>query len=294
MKAIQHILSIAAILSMIGIRPVHAISADLNGNGFEENKGQITTTLGEPATFVKFRYTDGNARIFLLENGIAYQFERLHFPEGYAEARIAARQDLDQRALFDEMRQEVRLETFRMDMLLEGATRNARITTKGLCSDHTNYYAHDALRVPRYQEVIYHDVYPGIDWVIRTTENGIKYDFIIDPGADPSMIKLKFTDHEELYVDGGGRLIHGNRMGRFTEQGPVSFQGDKEIATSFDLQGNILRFNVGAHDHTKTLIIDPDRIWGTYYGGNGFDDGWEVATDSLGNVYSLAAPVPRA
>jgi hypothetical protein len=253
--------------------------------GFEENRGQVTTTSGEPAPFVKFRYAQGNVHIFILGNGLACQFERLHFPDGYEEARITARRDPRQHALLQQLRKEVRLETFRMDMILDGAGLEPRITTRGRSADHANYYTHDALHVHRYEEVIFHDVYPGIDWSIRITADGIKYDFIVHPGADPDRIKLRFEHHEELYIDASGRLIHGNRMGRFTELRPVSFQGGKEIATAFQLEGDILRFSIDDFDRSRRLVIDPDRIWGTYYGGTSPDDGWEVATDGEGNAY---------
>jgi hypothetical protein len=48
--------------------------------GFEENKGQIT---GQDATRVKYSYKAKGLSVFLLNNGIAYQFSKTHYPEGY-------------------------------------------------------------------------------------------------------------------------------------------------------------------------------------------------------------------
>ena len=53
--------------------------------GFEENRGQVRTTGGEPAPHVRFRLEQNGASIFLLDNGIAYQFNRALYPEGYDE-----------------------------------------------------------------------------------------------------------------------------------------------------------------------------------------------------------------
>lgn len=47
---------------------------------FEENKGQVT---GEDAQRVKYTYKDKGLSIFLLNNGIAYQFSKTDYPEGY-------------------------------------------------------------------------------------------------------------------------------------------------------------------------------------------------------------------
>ncbi|MFZ1687147.1 MAG: SBBP repeat-containing protein, partial [Flavobacteriales bacterium] len=179
----------------------------------------------------------------------------------------------------------IRLETYRMDMILEGADPDPRITAEGRSTDYTNYYTHDALDVHTYTRIIYHDVYPGIDWVMYTTENGLKYDFVVHPGADPDRIRLRFKHHEELRLDNEGRLIHGNRLGRFTEEGPLSFQNGIEIPTHFDLEGDLLTFTLGNYDPGRTLTIDPARIWATYYGGTELDEAYSCTTDPSGNVY---------
>ncbi|MEO7080724.1 MAG: SBBP repeat-containing protein, partial [Flavobacteriales bacterium] len=254
-------------------------------SGFEENKGQVITKTGETASFVRYRLSEGNTRIFLLNNGIAYQFNGTHYPEGYAELEQRERLDATKHEELEVLRKEIRLETYRMDMLLEGANANARITTEGRSTDFTQYYNHDALDVHTYSRVTYHEVYPGIDWVVYTTPKGMKYDFVLRPGADPALIQLRFKGHEELRVDADGQLIHGNRMGRFTEQPPVSFQNGREVATRFVLEGDRLRFALAAYDRSQPLTIDPDRSWGTYYGGAGWDEGRSCAVDGSGNVF---------
>lgn len=270
-----------------GTPPTPAMLENLSRTpaGFEENKGQVRTISGDEAPYVRYRLSQGNTQLFLLGNGIAYQFTRMHYPEGYAELVAGSHQEPKRQEQLDAMRDEVRLETFRMDMVLEGADDNARITTEGRSSDYTQYYNHDALDVRTYTKVIYHDVYPGIDWVVYTTETGMKYDFVVRPGADPGQIRMRFEHHEKLYVDANGNLIHGNRMGRFTEEQPVSFQDGKEIDTRYVLEDDVLRFAIGNYDRNGTLTIDPDRVWGTYYGGSAEDLGWTCATDASGNVY---------
>src|SRR5687768_9132494 len=51
--------------------------------GFVENKGQILSYDGLPQPSVKFVYQQGNTQLFLLERGIAYQFTKTDYPEGY-------------------------------------------------------------------------------------------------------------------------------------------------------------------------------------------------------------------
>jgi hypothetical protein len=252
--------------------------------GFEENKGQVRTTTGQPAAHVRYRLTQGNTQLFLLDNGISYQFSRMHYPEGYAELMASTRHDQEQQKQLDALREQVRLETYRMDMELEGADPNARISSEGKSDDYTQYYNHNALDVRTYSKVTYHDVYPGIDWVVYTTERGMKYDFVVRPGADPDRIRVRFKHHEELRLNAAGALEFGNRLGSFTEQPPVSFQDGKEIATRFVLEGDLMRFELGTYDHQRELRIDPDLIWGTYYGGSGSEEGKASATSANGQV----------
>jgi hypothetical protein len=252
---------------------------------FEENKGQVKTTEGAPAPDVRYRLTQGNTSIFLLRNGIAYQFNRLHMPEGMDALEQEARHDPTKQHELDALRAQTSLESYRMDMLLEGADPSPRMTTEGRSSDHTNYYNHDVLDVHSYTRITYHDVYPGIDWVLYTTAKGVKYDFVVRPGADPDQIKLRFLHQEELRVETDGSLTHGNRLGRFTEERPVSYQDGREVGTRFMLDGDLLRFALDGYDATRTLTIDPARIWGTYYGGGNQDYGQSCAVDGSNNVY---------
>jgi hypothetical protein len=260
--------------------------AEGHSTHFLENKGQVKQTDGQPAPYVAYHLERGSTQIYLLrEGGIAYQFNRMHYPEGYAELMADRHAGPENMERLDRLREEVRLETYRMDMRLIGADPQATITTEGRSEDYINYYNHDALDVRHYRKVTYHDVYPGIDWVIYTTDKGMKYDFVVRPGADPAQIRMRFTDHEELFIDEQGNLIHGNRMGRLTEDAPVSFQGDGKVGTRFVLEGDMLSFELEGYDADMTLLIDPFRIWGTYYGGGNTDRGTSCATDANGNVY---------
>jgi hypothetical protein len=253
--------------------------------GFEENKGQVTTTAGDPAPIVRFRLRDGNTNVFLLGNGIAYQFNKAHYPARPAGQERDGSNWPGGMRLHGAMRMQPFWETYRMDVILEGADTNACITTDHRSLDFTQYYNHGALEVHTYTDVTYHEVYPGIDWVVHATAEGMEYDFVLHPGANPGSIKLRFKDFEELRVDAAGRLIHGNCMGRFIEDPPVSMQNGRGVSSRFKLVGDLLMFELGTYDPRKTLIIDPSRIWATYYGGAGWDMANSTTVDSGGNVF---------
>ena len=279
---------------------------------FEVNKGQVK---GQDAAFVKYFHKQGQRTMFLLESGIAYQFEKRVYPEDYRVDNNLSTKESKKK--WEEQQMKIRVETYRMDIELVGANPRPRISAEGESEDYIQYYNHDALDVHAYQKITYHNIYPNIDWVIylnseertrnkeeRSTnyENQksnneslansylnlvtrIKYDFIVHPGGNPKDIKLKTKWVEELKINEDGSLLLGNRMGQVVENAPVSFQDGKEIKTRFSSQNQIIQFDVDAFDKSKLLIIDPTVIWATYYGGSSDDIGNASSIDSAGNVY---------
>jgi hypothetical protein len=247
---------------------------------FEENKGQVT---GDDAAKVNFVYKDKALSVFLLRTGIAYQFNRTHYPEGYQHLDKFAEPEAHEK--MQVLAKNIRTETYRMDIELLGANPNPRISTEGKSQDYTQYYNHNALNVHNYSKITYHEVYPNIDWVIYKTDKALKYDFVVRAGGNPAQIQLKTNWVEDLQINQDGGITLKNRMGTITEQSPVSFQADKAISTQFKLENNVLSFAIANYDPNQTLIIDPTLLWATYYGGTGFEDGYSCVVDGTGNVY---------
>ena len=237
--------------------------------GFEENIGQVS---GSDAQRVKFRLDDGALTVFLLDNAMAYQFTKL----GEAAEPMT---------LPGERPMPRAYATHRMDMQLIGAQAHPRISTHEPLA-HYNRYALADMRVAHsYRKVVYHDIYPGIDWVFHINEAGVKHEFVVHPGGDPSAIVFEARWADALGMDHDGNLLLSSRLGTVTEEHPVSFQGDRRIATRFVVEGHTVSYALDAYDRTQALVIDPQLIWGSYYGGEGSDGISSVTTDSQGNVY---------
>ena len=64
--------------------------------------------------------------------------------------------------------------------------------------------------VDNYASVYYSDVYDGIDLRYYGNQRQLEYDFIVDPGADPDIIRLDF-DGDDIHIEDNGdlRLILG-------------------------------------------------------------------------------------
>ena len=251
---------------------------------FEENKGQVvelgTTT---PANYVRFMLKDKMTKVFLLNTGLAYQFERVHYPIGFEHNDKFLSAEAKEKN--DALREDIRLETYRMDMKLLGANPNAIIIKEGQSLDFVNYYNHNVLEVKSYSKISYKNIYPNIDWIVYANSEGIKYDFVVHPGGNPSEIKIQVSDAEQVLLNANGGISLINRLGEIVEKSPVSFQEKLTVNTSFILRDNVISFAVANFNPTKTLVIDPFLNWASYYGGNDDDYGSFSATDDDGNVY---------
>src|SRR5581483_6499343 len=80
--------------------------------------------------------------------------------------------------------------------------------------------------VPNYGEVVYKDVYPGIDLDFHSASGRqLEYDFVVAPGADPSEIQLGWQGLNSVTPDGRGDLLLATAGGgTVTEQAPAAYQ----------------------------------------------------------------------
>ncbi|MFK7784166.1 MAG: SBBP repeat-containing protein, partial [Crocinitomicaceae bacterium] len=240
---------------------------------FEENKGQFS---GDEADQIKFRIKSGVSSVFLLENAISYQFSDY---ENLSEL-------IDVQACNLEKIKKLNESTYRMDIELVGANENPRISKYDRSDDFVRYSWLDMKEIYFYSKIIYHEVYNNIDWVFYINDEGIKYEFVVRPGGNPTDIVLQSKWVEHAKIDELGNLHLANRLGSVRENKPVSFQNDHEIMTNFVLDQDKIRFELEKYDSQETLIIDPQIVWGSYYGGDGSDALYAVTSDNQGNVYA--------
>ncbi|HLP28639.1 MAG TPA: hypothetical protein VK147_08365, partial [Candidatus Didemnitutus sp.] len=149
----------------------------------------------------------------------------------------------------------------------------------------------------RYTSLTYHDVWPGIDMRSYTTSTGVKYDFIVHPGASPSQIAFVYKGGSLPWLTESGSLNLATPLGTIGERAPLTYQyvdGESTntiIASRFKLDGYSIRFAIAEYDSSRPLIIDPQRVWATYYGGVPAGSGYRTsfgartAIDSLGYAY---------
>jgi len=110
-------------------------------------------------------------------------------------------------------------------MMLFGASPNPIVSGLDKVDANSNYFIgsnpekwHTA--VPNYRRVEYRGVYPGVDLIYYGNQRKLEYDFVVAPGADPDLIKLKFDGAEGMRVDEDGDLV----LSLSAEGGEVRFR----------------------------------------------------------------------
>ncbi len=145
-------------------------------------------------------------------------------------------------------------------------------------------------KVPLFGEVTYHNIYPNIDLrYYFSMEGNLKYDFVLRPGADPSVIKLRYEGADGL------DLVYGNLMVRTSvedvlESAPYAFQnlekGKEKVKCSYVLNGNEITYKLGRYKKNETLIIDPKLVFSSFTGSTSDNFGFTATPSKDGSLYA--------
>ncbi len=139
--------------------------------------------------------------------------------------------------------------------------------------------------VPHFRRVAARQLYPGIDAVYYSNGRELEFDLLVAPGADPSAIVLEFRGAQPALASDGSLSLNG----RIRQRPPVAYQtaGGRRIPVEsrYALDGNSVRFVLGAYDPQLPLVIDPVIDWGGYFGGAEMEVIRSVAADPAGGYW---------
>jgi hypothetical protein len=147
--------------------------------------------------------------------------------------------------------------------------------------------------IPSYGEVVYHNLYPGVDLRYTGRNGALKYEFLLRPGADVAAIHLAYAGAGEVRLAENGDLLivpeGATDEGALRDTAPYVYQemdgARVEVAAAFTLHGDhTYGFRVGGYDPRYPLVIDPQLLYSTFLGGSGDDHGAAIAVDGAGNA----------
>ena len=129
--------------------------------------------------------------------------------------------------------------------------------------------------VKHYKRVRYQEVYDGIDLVYYGKGQGLEYDFVVKPGADPSRIRFSFEGVAATVLDADGSLVLSTELGALRHAKPYVYQdigGRREpIEASYRLDDGAVTFELAEYRPDLPLVIDPAVVLSSLFGGSGFD-----------------------
>ncbi|HEY0976117.1 MAG TPA: gliding motility-associated C-terminal domain-containing protein [Flavobacteriales bacterium] len=259
---------------------------------FEPNKGQLFTAEGKPASHALLRTEGHGMNMYVTRTGLSYVFaERLD--------RTAAQQRKEGglKPLLGKDRTPPQARMAWAHMRLEGATiREENIILEEEGAARYDYYltsCPQGVSTHKYGRVTIREVYPGIDWLLYTNGDGVKYDFIVHPHGDAGAISMVYQSEEPVLLDDTGMLTIRTAMGSITEQAPVSFwqANGRPVASKFtkqtlDAHRVRVRFAIDTKDApaNSALVIDPILTWGTFTRTDNWDGVMTIKTKSNGDV----------
>jgi hypothetical protein len=267
---------------------------------FIENKGQITDQYGNSRKDIQYKTGNKGMSIFVGNGQLHYQWSR----------QITKRKEhwkCTRHLLEKPDTTAVKYSMYRLDMQLEGANTHAEVIVEDKQQYYETYHTTalhtDYAKASTYNRVTYKNIYPNIDWVLYIKDNKLEYDFIVNPGGNASNIKMKYRGATDI-AKGDKNVKITTPFGSLNEENLYAYEQatGKPIAASFSRNKNIFGFSLAAlNDKNATIVIDPTLTWGTYYGGDGEDESYNMtcssagiisicgATTSIGNIATTGA-----
>lgn len=248
-------------------------------NYFVENKGQW------PNEVLYFTQLP-SAKVWITRNGVVYDYHQYELINPRTFEKINAPHEQDEYIVHGQL---IKVEFESVN------TTSVSAQDGNKCSGYHNYFLGNnpenwASNVGLYFDVFINNLYPGIDVHYYFDSGKLRYDYLLAPGTDASMITLNVKGAESVSVNKNGELTYQTRFGEVREGNLFAFQNvaqiKKPVACKYAMNGNSIVLNLGAYDKNKALVIDP-LVYSTFIGGTNMDYSYGIKVHSNGN-YSIA------
>lgn len=265
---------------------------------FIENKGQfpVIKNYHVDKTNVLYAFDDKQTMIYFRPDGLTYYFHKQYSKEeNESNEKISSAEEWKEKEAEERMMES---ESDVVDLFWENSNPNVEVIAENITPDYFSYSFFDNSGVQKnvnfikgYRKLVYKNIYPNIDveYTFHPTD-GIKYSLILHPGADLSMVSLKYTGTTEL--TGSGDIHIKTLFGNIIDHAPLTYYAsDKNstITSSFKNQDGLITFDLGPFDKSKTVIIDP---WTQTPSLPTSHAVMECEHDAAGNVYIIGGESP--
>ncbi len=268
-----------------------ALSKGINDWVITPNLGQYSNQLGETRNDITAVVKTPHYNLAFKKNGLSYYFYKV--------------EDVPNEFLNDSLLnllkagnsiQGKKVSYLRFDVDFNNAEINPTISYENITGHISNYFLgqlpEPLQNIPSYQKITYHNIYPNIDFVFYVSENKLKYDVVVKPGADPNIIEFIFPNENSEIRLSENTLQIQTQAGTYTENIPSVYELENpsnQVLCDYIIENQSVKFNVSKYDTTKTLIIDPVITWSTYFNGGYSNETWtNPVFDDCSNMYGVA------
>ena len=148
-------------------------------------------------------------------------------------------------------------------------------------------------RAHGFKKITYKNLYPGIDaeFVFPEDKQGFKYTLIVSPGANASLIRIRYPQSKKTELMPEGNIVSSSGFGDFTDHAPTAFETStmKQVDCSFSHKNGVTEFTVGQFNTRNGLTIDP---WTSTPAYTGSTSAYDVDYDKYGNCYAYGGNTP--
>ncbi len=265
------------VLCLLGLT-LSALHAQEGNLDFIKNQNQFPDQVRYKA------FLPGGA-VFLTQDGFTYNYYKTSDLERIHEQKHKGRKVADEPVHFHAYH-----------VRFSKANKEALIKEEEIRPYYHNYFiGNDPTRwagnVPLYKKITWQGLYAGIDAIVYSRGSSLKYDFVVQPGADPAQIVMAF-DGVQPQLDKNGSLQIHTTVNTVTEQEPYVYQriGGEEIpvkARYKALPGNRITFDFPeGYNKMYALVIDPVLVFSTFSGSTADTYGFSATYDPNGNLYA--------
>lgn len=294
MVSFKHIISIL----LIGVQAFQAYAQHSHKNApaitkstvvkksiqFEENKNQHPKQVKYSAPLFR------GGKVYFENNAFTFHFwdaegiEHLHHP------------DHDLASSSGKSSEEKKINFFSYTAQFIGAKPNPLIIGTEKESFLRNYFTgSDSSRwasgVAVYNRIRYKELYSGIDVEIYNIGENMEYDYILNPGANPNLIQVKYIGTQSIKILNGALHIQTS-LGLVTETKPIAYQwkdGSKQMVECNYLLDNNQTVSFifpNGYDKNTALVIDPTLICSSFSGSLADNWAYTATYDTQGNIFS--------
>ena len=243
---------------------------------FIRNSGQVKSENIADSKAVIAYYQNKNYSVYFHKNKISYVLKKVK------------KNELEDPFVYSKTKGSYHYSTYRVDLEFINTNMNSKIELLNPIPIHKNYITKNQEKITvenGFKELLYENVYDGIDLKFYLFKGELKYDFIVHKGANYKNIQLQYVGARRIQNQ-LSKLIINTPLGNLEESIPEIYQGNRlskiKIKGEYQLKGNVVSFDVSNFDNSKDLIIDP---WSTFVGGVDIDECYSTFIDSKKNTY---------